>query len=132
MNAQPALIEPEAPVRTYVNFAEVVARRKLGKGDDYHMAGWECVGKTSDLIVSMGPHIGVKTRGPYKGCPKWGVIDKCVVSQSEEQAEKLRYEADTGTCSGCCGHKVVWAGWNHITGSKYRDCRRCNATGVAP
>lgn len=115
-----------------INFTEVVARRKLGVGDDWLMHGWEVVGNTDDLIVRGGVPVGLCSRGPRKGRPKWaGKSDSVVVTRAEERAERLKYEADTGKCHECQGTKETWAGWNCDTGDKYRPCRRCNATGVA-
>lgn len=80
---------------------------------------------------------GVYTRGPRKGQPKFRPAKPnservVVIGNSEMEAHALSQEAATGKCWECGGTGQEWAGWDATTGTLYRPCRRCNATGHAP
>ena len=72
--------------------------------------------------------------GPRKGKPTWRDVptQKAVVTGAEIEAEKARYEADTGKCSDCMGSGQVLARWSAAEGKKYRPCGRCGGTGERP
>ena len=116
-----------------MNFCEEVARKKLNKGSDWLMTGWECVGDTRDLIVRGAVPVGTYKSGPRKGRNKFSPpFDSCVVTHAEEVAQAEAWEAETGKCSNCEGRGQEWAGWSADSGNRYRDCRRCGATGNKP
>lgn len=116
-----------------MNFTEEVARKKLSKGADWQMTGWECVGETSDLIVRGAVPVGEFKSGPRKGRAKFAKpFDSCVVTEAEAKAAAVAWEAETGKCSKCQGTGQELAGWRAGEGNKYRDCRRCSATGNKP
>jgi hypothetical protein len=113
-------------------FAEMVVRKKLRK-PGWVMFAWECVGETRDVIVTGCVPTDTYKSGPRKGRPKFiSPGDKCVVTQVEEMDAKRDYERDTGKCNGCQGSGKQWAGWSAGEGSRYRECRRCGSTGIAP
>ncbi len=116
-----------------MNFAEEVARKKLRRGADWKLLGWECVGETTDLLVQGSTPIGVYARGPRKGRNKYlRPCERCVVTRAEIDSAASAWEAQTGKCSKCEGSGQEWAGWSSDEGNRYRDCYRCKATGVAP
>lgn len=114
-------------------FVEEVAKRKLNAPADWRMFAWELVGKTNDVIITGGVPVGEYKKGPRKGNPKWEMPgEKVVVTRAEEVAEKQAWEASTGHCAECQGTKQQWAGWSNQSGTRYKPCTRCKATGNAP
>ena len=114
-----------------IDFIEVVARKKLNPAPEWEYFAWERIGETDDLIVTGGvPRL--MTRGPRKGKKTWdGARDKVVVTRAEIDAAHLAYESETGKCFKCTDGQA-WCGWSAADGHRYKDCSRCNATGVAP
>jgi len=73
------------------------------------------------------------TRGQWKGTPNWKKRDKAtdrqfVITMRDYDARKEQWERDTGKCFECYGSGQSFASTGR-DGTKYRDCRRCNATG---
>jgi hypothetical protein len=120
--------EPERPPC----WMTLVARQKLGQGEDWHWCKAERVGK-DDLLIEGGIP-GVYLKGKRKGRQKWdGVpLTKCVITRAETDQAQVNYEATTGKCRECGGSGQDWERWNHETGHHYRPCKRCGATGRAP
>jgi hypothetical protein len=90
-------------------------------------------GAVGDDSVITGGIPKVLTRGPRKGRKTW---DGCkespvVVTRVEQADEEARYVAETGNCGKCYGEKQTFASWDHIEGTKYRECRKCAGTGKA-
>jgi hypothetical protein len=56
---------------------------------------------------------------------------KSVVTRSEEVQEFERYEKTTGKCGLCGGDGLEWYGWSSADGNRFRECHKCNGTGVA-
>jgi hypothetical protein len=108
---------------TWLGHRGVVATRKAGK------PGWlafaiRCVGE--DAIVTGGVPVGATK----KGKPKWRKpYDEVCVTEAEFQAERRSYEQTTGKCADCEGSGQTWCGWNHVTGNRFKPCRRCDAKG---
>ncbi len=106
----------------------IVARRKLGTTDEWHVFRWTRVGNTNDAVVEGSLCVGRDT--PQR---RWhGAKSKCVVTYAEAEDARVEWERETGLCGKCGGNKTRWAGWSKAEGSRYRDCERCNATGAAP
>lgn len=114
------------------NYAEVVVRRKLGAlPENWAICGWTRI--DPDATVYRGGPYRLLTRGKNKGHKRWdNVTHTCVVTDAEEQTERLSHEAETGNCSTCAGTGQEWYGWHHIDGEKYRQCGRCAGSGKAP
>ena len=79
----------------------------------------------------------VFTRGPRKGHKNWSKRDlsterQVVFSDAEHEKWCEQWEVKTGKCRACAGTGLDWCGWSAKEGNRYRDCRRCNATGKAP
>lgn len=115
------------------NFTEIIARRKLGVGDEWRCAKWTRVGRTPDLVVTLGiPRI--LTRGPHKGSPSYSgsPFKECVVTDQEDRAERAAFERNSGKCVLCGGDGQQFTQWSRAHGNKFSPCQRCNATGAAP
>lgn len=131
--AEPAPAEGETTTRgeTRDHVLELV-RRKLGDAT-VKMAGWR---RTDDggLIVEVGTPTRKYAKGKRQGRDDWRGVPtrKAVVVQAEIDAELASYERQTGLCARCCGTKLEWAGWDHLTGNHYETCSPCKGTGQAP
>ena len=110
-----------------------VARRKVNGAEGWAVCAWERIGDGNDLVVTGGVPRLLKT-GPRKGKPTWRDVptQKAVVTGAEIEAEKARYEADTGKCSDCMGSGQVFASWSQAEGKKCCTCGRCGGTGERP
>lgn len=110
-----------------------VARRKVNGPEGWAVCAWEVIGEGSDLVVTGGVPRLLKA-GPRKGKPTWRDVptQRAVVTRAELDAEKARYEADTGKCSECMGSGKVLASWSATEGVMYRPCKRCDGTGERP
>lgn len=90
---------------------------------------WERVGNTYDVICTGCVPNGVYSKGPRKGRPRYkdGTQDgKYVLTSAEVEAERIRWESETGKCGECYGRGEVLAGWNKDEGKRYRPCPKCN------
>lgn len=103
-----------------------VARRKVNGPEGWVVCAWERIGDGNDLVVTGGVPRMLKA-GPRKGKPTWRDVptQKAVVTKAEIEAEKVRYEADTGKCGDCMGKGEVFASCSVAEGTKYRPCKRC-------
>lgn len=114
------------------DFYENVARRKLGKTQEWKACIWERIGPDATKIEG-----GLTTpilRGKRKGQPKWGKrrdLDVCIVTDDEVSQERAKYERETGNCANCKGTGQVMKSWSVTDGVKTRDCDKCEGTGKA-
>lgn len=107
-----------------------VADRKLGAVvQDFEWYAFECIG--DDAIKFTGAvKVGVVTKGPRKGRPKFSKESRSVVvTRAEEVVEYERFERETGKCGDCMGRGEVFSRWHHIEGVSYRECRKCHRSG---
>lgn len=112
------------------DFLNIVARSKLGKGDDWRWCKWNAI---ADGYHVWGGVPRPKKSGPNKGRPKWDdPLDECLVTGREMAEAEAAYEASTGKCRVCGGTGQQWTGWSAKSGNEYRPCTRCGATGRAP
>jgi hypothetical protein len=119
---------------------EQCAKEMLGLPKDWRATTWQVVGDVKSPIgiqLSGGVYRHVKTRGPNKGKtdfrkPEPGSEVTLVVGKAQFEAWRAKWEAETGWCSECHGTGVVFAGWNHITGTRMRVCKPCGGTGDKP
>lgn len=114
--------------------AGLVARESVGI-QDWEAYRFESVAN-GVIVTGCVPH-GTYSRGKYKGKPRFDHPKaahrlRVAVSNAEIVAFALRSERETGKCWECNGTGRAYAGWNHLTGVKHRDCSRCSATGAAP
>lgn len=100
--------------------------------------GWKayrCESVEGGFLVRGCVPDGTYPRGKNKGRPRFrrpqsGTTKDVIVSDADCDAHVLEYEAD-GKCFDCSGTGQAWFGWSKDAGNRYRDCRRCGATGVA-
>jgi hypothetical protein len=115
-----------------IYFCEEVARKKLNQPPEWKSCIWERIGPDAQKIEGGIPTI--RTRGKYKGRPKWGKRSEfvaCIVTDEEVRQEEQRYETETGNCCKCQGSgQVVWS-ISVTDGTKYRECKPCKGTGKA-
>ena len=108
----------------------MIARRKLNLPDTYTNCGWTRV-DPDGLLVRMKEEY-IKTAGKNKGKRGWrGEERTCFVTYAEEKHERASWEKETGKCSNCGGDGQELAGWSAATGTRYKQCRRCNGSGNA-
>ena len=112
--------------------SEAVVRRKLGTlPENWAICGWERL--DPDTTIFNGGPFRILTRGPRKGKRRWdAVTHQCAVTDAEIDAERARYEADTGNCAECGGGGQQWVGWNRDEGHRFRRCTHCGGAGKAP
>lgn len=109
--------------------AESVARRKIGARAGFQFYRWECIG--DDMLLTGCVCDSVYTRGPRRGKPKYdGTPIQAVVTEVELNAERRRYEEETGQCSDCLGAAKTLASAG-VSGTTYRPCSMCRGTGKA-
>ncbi len=109
-----------------------VARNQHGLDASYHWSMMKVVDQKMGLtLIELGQR-RVLTKGPRKGqeVPKPPYF-KAYVTQYQGEQEQSAYEARTGNCGECLGEGRVFAGWHHIEGDKFAECRKCNASGKA-
>lgn len=93
----------------------------------WHWCSWESV--TGGQIVKGSPTTKKKD-GSRKWAPKADRVT-LVITDADIQAVKIKYVAETGNCSTCCGTTQEWRGWHRDTGDEWKPCRSCAATGKA-
>ena len=128
---------------TRPNHLENHARELLHQPPEWRIHRWQRLpedahyGGFTHTAVTGAVCNAVFLRGPRKGPTNWSKRDPdtdrgVIISDVEHNAWLLAWEKQTGKCHECGGTGQEWAGWNHETGDRYRDCRRCKATGKAP
>jgi len=120
--------ESKPDERKRKDWLNLAAMAKLTNPDPtWHWCSWESVNGGQSV---KGSATTEKKSGGMKWLPK-SEHDTVIVSDADLQAQRDKYEAETGNCSECEGTKEQWAGWNHETGHKWKPCTKCGATGKA-
>ena len=122
----------------HADWFNLAARRKLGI-PEFCWHTLEAVDKrmdstNRDALVIGGIPIGILSKGPYKGRPKFGPRStdiRLVITDAEREAEMSIYERETGKCSTCEGSGRRTTGFSVKDGRHTVPCAKCNATGVA-
>jgi len=86
------------------------------------------------VLVTGAVPIGFITRGKNKGHPKWPPVaqgQKLWVKVSDFEESKVLWEQKTGKCSKCYGSGREWNGWSAIEGNTFKQCSKCESTGLA-
>lgn len=113
----------------FLRHAETVALRKLAPvSEGFDFVSYEHVGTDAVKLVGAVPRL------TKAGKKKWPAERKCqvaIVTQSEIDAERARYEAETGLCAGCMGECIEFMRWSHDEGTFWRPCSDCCGTGEA-
>ena len=109
----------------------------------WQAARWELLGdlkgdhthQVSRLDGGVYPPI---SKGKNQGEPNWrrpepGTKQTFYITPLEHSTWLLGWERRTGSCSKCFKHPgQEFQSWNHLTGTQYRTCTRCQGTGKAP
>ncbi len=114
------------------------AKELAGVGDEYRMASWKhklARGKNPERLcveLIVAPLLADGTVAW-----KYSVSStrmKVEYTFPEHDAWVLQWEQKTGRCSQCSAKNPgqEWVGWNHITGTQFKVCSRCNGTGSSP
>lgn len=109
----------------------------------WQVATWELLGDvngphTSQVNKMTGGVYPLVTKGKRMGEPAWrrpepGTKQTLYITPLEHSAWLLAWEKRTGSCSKCFKHPgQEFESWNHLTGTHYRTCTRCQGTGQAP
>jgi hypothetical protein len=106
-----------------------VGMRKAGSPDGFQFFCWERIGtdalKLTGCVVTRS-----YAKGPRKGRPCYnGKRVSVVVTDAEAEAERTRYELETGQCGECMGSGQVFRSWSVDEGTKTRPCDVCGASG---
>lgn len=113
----------------FLRHAEVIARRKLGsQPEGFEFVSYEHVG--TDAVKLCGAVPTIRKNGKKKWPPE-RLCQVAIVTQSEIDAERVRYEAETGQCAGCMGECIEFMRWSSTEGIFWRPCTDCCGTGEA-
>jgi len=130
----PPVQKSEEQEPTFIQWHNETAIRVHGLPKEWR---WFSFNSSSDVApdghaqLKGGVPVGVISRGPRKGMPKWGDDRQTLwITDAQVEETKRLYEEKTGKCANCSGNSVEYAGWHHITGSRYRTCPKCSGTGV--
>lgn len=114
-------------------FTGVTAHNKLKTADaTFRFLIWKAT-DDGGSILEGGP-TRIVTRGPRKGRRSFvdkGRLTTIIVTRNEEDAVRAEYERETGHCSACLGSGREFAKWDHVTGTWFRTCKKCDGTGKA-
>lgn len=127
---------PRVPGGKRPSFRDDIAKSKVSD-PKWEPFSFKAVGdRDTGGVLIVGAEPRIITRGPRKGQMSWRHIRKgdeieTFVAESEVRAAERAYETETGNCYECGGGGQQWDGWDHIKGTKYRTCSRCNGTGNA-
>jgi hypothetical protein len=117
-------------IMSAIQHIESAARRKLSAVSEWKGYSFEVV--AGGYIVIGEIPMGVYSRGPKKGSPKWkGRGTKVIVSDADVKAETEKYVLDTGNCPDCLGTKEELVSWSATHGTKTRPCSVCAGSGRA-
>ena len=106
----------------------IIALRKLNLSEPWSSCGWKRM-DPDGLIVRVAQEVILKS-GPRKGKKVWrGEEREVFASYAEITATELAWEKEHDTCHQCGGDGQMWAGWNHETGTRYRECDVCVGSG---
>lgn len=122
-----------------MNFKQIgqAAKEKAGMPDNWHAYAFKCLPEYSrahEMVEIIGICAPLKSKGKHKGLPNYKAGDKSTLrtvylTNAELDAWTLAWEQRTDLCIQCEGTGQEWAGWSAKDGTRYRPCRKCNATG---
>ncbi len=125
------------PLRREMAWPERIGRKKIGNPDETVVAAWEAFGDGPERDVMLTFNVGTTyctkaTKKRRVGEPNYDGEDKrALVTVMEINAAKAEFVRVTGLCAECQGDGLSWAGWNHLSGHKIRECHHCRGTGKA-
>lgn len=117
--------------------AEQHAREVYSLGAEWQAYKWEAEGdrETGYLVLTGGVFRRRITRGKRKGevnfkKPEPNTLRTLVIPNVLHRAWRAQWQIETGYCAECEGTGQSWAGWGINTGNRYRQCTKCNGSGV--
>ena len=120
------------------DFHTLAARRVHGLPDEWEPRIYKVL---SDARATIGYSltgavpVGVISRGPRKGRPKWpprSQLHEVIITPADLAAATAEWVATTGLCPRCGGDgRVAWR-VNGGRGTEYRPCKACGGTWKAP
>ena len=116
-----------------IDFFNLAAQRLHGKPEGWKWCQLDAHRKPEDFVEVTGAvPVGVVSRGPRKGSPKWPKeLERIWLRMSDIERVRLDWERETGKCNNCCGRGRVSAGWSRENGRQTRECSRCGGSGKA-
>lgn len=119
------------------DFHAMAARRIHSLPDAWEPRIYEVIGNADAMerfrLTGSVP-IGVVSRGPRKGKPKWpprNRLQEVIITRSDVDAARTEWVNSTNLCAECGGDgRVAWQ-LSSANGIKYRQCKACNGTGKA-
>ena len=119
------------------NFHAMAARRIHGLPDTWEPRIYEVIGNADGMAkfkLTGSVPIGVVSRGPRKGKPKWpprNRLQEVIITRSDVDAVRTEWVETTNLCPECGGDgRVAWR-LSTANGIEYRQCKACNGTEVA-
>lgn len=111
----------------------ITARRVHGLPDDWQPRIYSCLDRGLGFSLRGAVPIGIISRGPRKGRPKWpplGQLQQVVITPDEVRQTRIQWENETGLCNYCggSGQQVKSTG---INGTTYQACISCDGSGTA-
>jgi hypothetical protein len=120
------------------DFHALAARRVHGLPDEWRPVIYQVLGDaraTLGYSLTGAVPVGVITRGPRKGRPKWPPkyqLQEVIITPADVAAVTAQWVAATGLCPKCGGEgRTVWR-VSIDNGREYRPCKACGGTGKAP
>jgi len=117
-----------------VDWYNETAKRCHNKPDDWQWYSLSAHNVPDGFIKVMGSvPIGVYSRGPNKGRPKWArssEADTVWMKQSDIDETKLIYSESTGKCAECQSTGQVVSRFSAQDDTQYRICKACDGTGM--
>jgi hypothetical protein len=125
----------ERAARSPNDLKSLYVQEAEGVSEFWQWHSWSCT--ESAVPAGFERLIGCEAEpykaGKRKGKPNWkkkipGTEKTVFIKTADFKAFLLRWEQETGKCVNCFGTGQEWAG-SGVRGTRYRDCRKCGATG---
>ena len=118
--------------------ADQHARELYNLSSEWQSYKWEAKGEDPNgyLELTGGVFRERYTRGKRKGethfgKPEPGTLMTLALPDRLQREWTAKWELETGFCSKCEGTGQQVFGWSSQTGTSYRNCPHCNASGKA-
>lgn len=119
------------------DFHAMAARRVHGLPDGWLPRVYRSLGDARATIgysLTGAVPLGVVTRGPRKGRPKFPPLrqlQEVIITPLDVEVARAEWVAATGLCPQCGGSgQTVWR-VSTTSGTEYRPCQACGGTGKA-
>ena len=123
--------QPQArPTHFEFGWISVAATKKLGTVPE-GFRFFRCWASQFGIGVA-GAIMKTATKGKMKGkLAPHGEQVSVLVLDADVDAERARYEIETGKCSECLGSGEEFRRWSKDKGTETKTCSKCNGTGNA-